>query len=241
MITGVERVDLRVHDLERALWLYGDVIGLERDGTTLRAPGGGPELIRLRDDGVTGPSPRAASGLFHTAIRFPTREDLGSALRRVANAGVHLTGASDHGVSEALYLDDPSANGIELYWDRARDLWPEEMFSEPLDVVDLARAAPDTLAVPEGTDIGHVHLKVSDLDWSTDFWVKELGFDLKSRWRDQASFLAVGDYHHHVGMNVWLSRGAGPTPPEAAGLDRVVFGAGREVADPDGIVVELPA
>ena len=240
MITGVERVDLRVHDLERALWLYSDVIGLERDDRTLRAPGG-PALITLRDDGVTGPSPRRATGLFHTAIRFPARTDLASALRRVADAGIRLTGASDHGVSEALYLDDPSGNGIELYWDRPRPEWPEEMVSDPLDVVELARSAHDQAAAPSGTDIGHVHLKVSDVDRALGFWLKELGFELKSRWRGEAAFIAVGDYHHHVGLNVWHSRGAGPTPPDVAGLDRVVFGFGEEVRDPDGILVELPA
>ncbi len=241
MITGVERVDLRVHDLERALWLYGEVFGLEVDGTSLRAPGGGPVLITLRDDGVTQPSPRRATGLFHTAIRYPTREELGGALRRLSNAGVRLSGASDHGVSEALYLDDPSGNGVELYADRARELWPEEMFTAPLDVADLARAAAAGDAAPPGTDIGHVHLKASDVDHSAAFYVKELGFEVKTLWPGQAAFLAVGDYHHHVGINAWHSRGAGPTPREAAGLDRVVFGAGEQVADPDGIVLELPA
>jgi catechol 2,3-dioxygenase len=241
VITGVERVDLRVHDLERALWLYGEVFGLEVDGTSLRAPGGGPVLITLRDDGVTQPSPRRATGLFHTAIRFPTREELGGALRRVANAGVRLSGASDHGVSEALYLDDPSGNGVELYWDRARELWPEEMFTEPLDLDDLIGVAADSAAAPPGTDIGHVHLKASDVDRTAAFFVKELGFQMKTIWPGQAAFVAVGDYHHHVGINAWLSRGAGPTPPEAAGLDRVVFGTGQTVYDPDGIVLELPA
>ena len=243
MITAVAKVDLRVDDLDTAARFYREIAGLEQDPARpgdLRAPGG-PVLVSLRSDGVSGRAPQRASGLFHTAIRYPERADLAAALRRIATFRPEFTGASDHGVSEALYLNDPAGNGVELYWDRPREVWPDDMFTAPLDLDELAAAGAEAPIAPERTDVGHVHLKVSDLDWSTDFWVKELGFDLKSRWRDQASFLAVGDYHHHVGMNVWLSRGAGPTPPEAAGLDRVVFGAGREVADPDGIVVELPA
>lgn len=245
-ITSVSRVDLRVDDLDRALALYGDVIGLEvaeRDETraALRAPGG-PVLLTLRSDGVARPSPRRATGLFHTAIRFPSRADLAAVLRRLAAARAPLSGASDHGVSEALYLDDPAGNGVELYWDRPREVWPAEMITAPLDLQDVAASGGETPAAPVGTDIGHVHLKVSALDRAQDFYVGELGLDLMHRWDDQASFVAAGGYHHHVGLNVWHSLGARATPADAAGVDRVVFASDGEtgtVRDPDGLAVEL--
>ena len=198
-----------------------------------------------------GRAPRAASGLFHTAIRYSERAALGRALERVLRAGL-LTGASDHGVSEALYLDDPDGNGVELYFDRPRGAWPEPgpgekvaMFTAPLDLEDVLAAGraiepTDSLAV----DVGHVHLKVSDLDRAVGFWSGELGFEVMTGWRDQAAFLAAGGYHHHVGLNTWQSRGAPLGPPELPGLEEVritVPGAAEERAllDPDGIRVVL--
>ena len=238
MITAVKRIDLRVDDLDAAVGFYRDVVGLEADGATLRVPGGA-ELVRLTNDGVTGAAPRRAAGLFHTAFRYPTRGDLSDALRRAAP---YLTGASDHGVSEALYLDDPAGNGVELYWDRPREVWPPDMFTAPLDLQDLAEQGAGAPRAPEGTDIGHVHLKVSDLPRAEGFWVGDLGFDVMHRYGDQAAFVATGGYHHHVGLNTWMSQGAPLGPRERAGVERVVFatdGEAREAADPDGITVVL--
>ncbi|HEV2813498.1 MAG TPA: VOC family protein [Solirubrobacteraceae bacterium] len=240
MITGVKRVDLRVDDVEAARRFYRDVVGLEpADGrAALRGPDGA-ELVRLSDNGVTARAPRRAAGLFHTAFRFPARADLADALRRAAP---YLTGASDHGVSEALYLDDPAGNGVELYWDRPREVWPPDMFTEPLDLDDLLRASDGAPRAPAGTDIGHVHLKVSDLPRAEEFWLGSLGFDLMHRYGSEAAFVATGGYHHHVGLNTWMSRGAPLAPPDAAGLERVVFhtdGEAGETTDPDGIAVVL--
>ncbi|HEV3002292.1 MAG TPA: VOC family protein [Solirubrobacteraceae bacterium] len=239
MITAVRSVDLRVDDLDAATAFYSRVVGLEAgDGATLRAPGG-EALVRLSADGVTARAPRRAAGLFHTAFRFPTRADLADALRRAAP---YLTGASDHGVSEALYLDDPAGNGVELYWDRPRDVWPDDMFTAALDLEDLAAQSGGGARAPEGTDVGHVHLKVSDLPRAEVFWVGVLGFEVMHRYGDQAAFVATGGYHHHVGLNTWISLGRPLAPREAAGLDRVVFatdGEEREAADPDGIAVRL--
>ncbi len=245
-ITGVASVDLRVTDLADAVAFYTQVVGLEvaHDpcrGAPLRVPGG-PVVLRLHHEGVLRRSPRRATGLFHTAFRFPERADLAAALRRIATHRAHFSGASDHGVSEALYLDDPSGNGVELYWDRPRDVWPDEMFTAPLDLDELARVGSEAEHAPDGTDIGHVHLKVSDLVASQDFYVAELGFEVMHRYGSDASFVATGGYHHHVGLNVWYSLGADPTPTDAAGLDRVVFATGgesRTVRDPDDLVVEL--
>ncbi len=148
-------VHLRVDDLEAALALYGPVVGLEvveRDDerAALAAPGG-PPLVHLSSEGVRGPAPARAAGLFHTAIRFPTRADLAAVLRRLAEARAPLAGASDHGVSEALYLDDPAGNGVELYWDRPPELWPSTpdghlaMFTRALDLASLL-GEPDAAA-----------------------------------------------------------------------------------------------
>jgi catechol 2,3-dioxygenase len=116
------------------------------------------------------------------------------------------------------------------------------MYTAPLDLEDLAAAGGEAAAAPDGTDIGHVHLKASDLIASTDFYVADLGLEVMHRYGDQASFLAVGGYHHHVGLNTWYSLGADPPPSDAAGLDRVVFATGgeeRTLRDPDGVEIVL--
>ncbi len=253
-VTAVARVELRVDDLAAAVAFYRDVAGLavaERDGerTALGAPGG-PVLVALRADGVRGRAPRRATGLFHTALRYPTRAALGDALRRVAGSGVPLAGASDHGVSEALYLDDPAGNGVELYWDRPREAWPPPgpgarvgMFTRPLDLAGLAAQAEPGVG-GAGVDVGHVHLKVGHVEAAVAFATATLGLELTQRFGDQAAFLAADGYHHHVGVNTWLSRGAAPGPPNRAGLDRVVLVAPDEheparVQDPDGLEVLL--
>jgi catechol 2,3-dioxygenase len=209
-------------------------------------------LLALRADGVRGPAPRRATGLFHTALRYPTRAALGAALRRIAERRARFAGASDHGVSEALYLDDPAGNGVELYWDRPRAAWPPPspgarvgMFTRPLDLADLAAQA-DPQAGGAGVDIGHVHLKVSDVEAAVAFATATLGLELMARMGDEAAFLAADGYHHHLGVNTWHSRGAAPGPPDLAGLDRVVLVARDEheparVVDPDGLEVLLVA
>jgi catechol 2,3-dioxygenase len=241
-------VHLRVDDLDAALALYGPVVGLEvveRDDqrAALGAPGG-PPLVHLSSEGVRGPAPARAAGLFHTAIRFPSRPDLAAALRRVAGTRTALTGASDHGVSEALYLDDPAGNGIELYWDRPREVWPPDLFTAPLDLRDLVAAGGDAAAAPPGTDVGHVHLRVGDLERSVAFYVGELGFEVMHRYGAQAAFIANDGYHHDLGLNTWHSLGAPLGPPVRAGLERVVLRARPGLArgdrmDPDGIALTI--
>jgi catechol 2,3-dioxygenase len=241
-VTHVARTDLRVDDAPAAAGFYRDVVGL--DGERELRAAGGRVLLTLRDDGVAGPAPVRATGLFHVAVRFPARADLASALRRVAGAGARLSGASDHGVSEALYLADPAGNGVELYWDRPRDVWPADMFTAPLDLGDLLAAGPDPgdPVAPPGTDIGHVHLKVADLERAVTFYAGELGLAVEHRYGAEAAFLAANGYHHHVGLNTWMSLGAAPAPDRLAGLDRVAFAAEGRVGtlrDPDGVEVEL--
>ena len=237
LIDRIGRVDLRVRAIEPALRFYRDVVGLEvveqsDDRAILRSPGG-LELLHLSASGVTGPAERRATGLFHTAIRFPDRSSLADALARLVAAGLAI-GASDHGVSEALYIDDPDGNGVELYYDRPVEQWPAPtegglvgMFSAPLDLQRLLDDGTGEAAVgrpvPTATDVGHVHLQVSDLGATVPFYVEHLGLDLTQRFGGQAGFFSSHGYHHHLGANTWNSRGGPPARKDHAGLDRIVF------------------
>jgi catechol 2,3-dioxygenase len=238
--THVGSVTLRSGDLGAARAFYGDLVGLTEAGDDGPALGvdGGPALLRFEPVTPGAPSPPRATGLFHTAIRFPTRADLAAVLRRVAEGGAQLSGASDHGVSEALYLDDLEGNGVELYWDRPREAWPRdatgrvEMFTAPLDLRDLLEQLRDEAGpgAPAGTDIGHVHLQVSDLERSLRFYRDAVGFEQQAFLGGTAGFVSAGGYHHHLGMNTWRSLGSGPAPPGSAGLQRVTIAVPDEDA-----------
>ena len=174
---------------------------------------------------------------------MPTRADLARTLRRVADSRWPLSGASDHLVSEALYLADPEGNGIELYRDRPRDEWPRsagsiEMATLPLDLESLLGEPGGERAdtrMPAGTTLGHVHLQVADLGDAEAFWVDALGFDVTVRGYPGALFVSAGGYHHHVGLNTWAGVGA-PSPPSGS---RGV--AWFEVVLPDGAAVAAAA
>ena len=150
----IGHVHLKVADLERALSFYRDVLGFEvtqRYGSeaAFLSAGGYHHHIGLNTWESAGgsPPPRGSTGLFHTAILYPTRAELADALRRVLVAGIELDGASDHGVSEAIYLRDPDQNGVELYWDRPKEQWPRDadgnlqMFTHRLDLDGLLKEA----------------------------------------------------------------------------------------------------
>jgi catechol 2,3-dioxygenase len=229
--TDVGAVRLTVSDLERSRSFYERALGLRAtetdDGTLALGVDGEPPLIELAGDAGAPARPRASTGLFHLAILLPSRGDLAVALRRLVEARVALDGASDHLVSEALYLHDPDGNGIEIYRDRPREGWPHvdgslDMATLPLDLDDLLTELPpasakDALA-PAGTRIGHVHLQVSDLDDAEAFYSGVLGFDVTVKGYAGALFVSAGGYHHHIGLNTWQSRGAAAPPPEAIGL-----------------------
>jgi catechol 2,3-dioxygenase len=229
--TAIGAVRLTVRDLARSRQFYEQALGLVSDpagGETLAlGPPGGELLVELLGDPSAQALDRNATGLYHQAILFPTRRDLAFALARLSQAGVQLDGASDHRVSEALYLSDPDGNGIELYCDRPRDEWPYEhgelaMATLPLDidglVAELSDAGELQRQVPPGTKMGHVHLQVADIDPSEEFYSGVLGFDVVVRTYPGALFVSAGGYHHHIGMNTWQSAGASPPPPGAVGL-----------------------
>jgi catechol 2,3-dioxygenase len=244
-------VGLRV--LERA----GDVIrlGVEPDVTLL-------ELVARPD---APPRPPRSTGLYHHAILLPDRVELARALKRVAEAGWRFTGASDHLVSEALYLNDPEGNGIEIYRDRPRDEWPRsdegviQMATLPLDVDgvlgEIDSEQPTPPRIPEGTHIGHMHLQVANLHDAEAFYAGALGFDVMVRTYPGALFVSAGGYHHHIGLNTWESAGGSPPPEGSTGLrsfevvlpsaedaDRVAAqarDAGAEVSTGDGAAIVL--
>ena len=223
----VGTVALRVSDAGLMRSFYEQGIGLSGSGdegavSELR---GAPEhpLIRLDSSATVRPGPPRArhTGLFHIAFRYPDRASLGAAVARTAPLAGAFQGASDHGVSEAVYFADPEGNGIELYRDRSFDEWPEAeegrvgMFTQPLDLAALVSEA----ARDETPDIGHIHLMTADVERTLGFWRDAAGLDERQRFGSQAVFLAEGLYHHHLGANTWHSAGAGPAPSESPGLD----------------------
>jgi catechol 2,3-dioxygenase len=227
--TRLGAVRLQVSDLERSLAYYQGVLGLgvlEKTGTqaSLAPRGGDGVLIELREHSGAAPVPRAGRlGLYHFAILLPDRAALGRFVAHLAQAGARA-GASDHLVSEALYLQDPDNLGIEVYADRPRSRWRVvdgqlAMATEPLDLADLAAAGGDEpwRGMPAGTVIGHVHLHVGDIGRAAAFYHEALGLD-KVVWSyPGALFLSAGGYHHHLGVNSW-ARGAVPAGAEEARL-----------------------
>lgn len=209
---AVGRVALTVTDIAEVADFYRSVVGLdilsEREDRAVLGAGDRPLLV-LEGDPESSERPREAAGLFHTAFRVPDREALADALERVEDEWT-LAGASDHRVSEALYLWDPEDNGVEIYCDRPREEWPitegrVQMDTLPLDQEALGEVASGADGVPADTDVGHVHLEVTSLDDARSFYVDALGMGVRQEWNG-ALFVAAGDYHHHVGLNTWNGR-----------------------------------
>ena len=229
--TRLGAIRLRAADAGLLRDFYERAIGLRAvaSGNAVTALGAGDHpLVELVSDPDAPARPPRTTGLFHLALLVPTRADLARALRRVFDAGWHLSGASDHLVSEALYLSDPEGNGIELYRDRPREEWPRHgdevaMATLPLDLEGLLAepgADEDAPSMPDETILGHVHLQVADLDAASAFWVDAVGFDVTTSLYPGALFVSAGGYHHHVGLNTWAGVGAPPPPAGARGLDR---------------------
>lgn len=228
--TRIGAVELTVDDLEREREFYERSIGLRTlesaGGRASLGPDGGPAILELVADPGAPPRPPGTTGLFHFAILVPTRADLAAALHRVGDSGWRLSGASDHLVSEALYLSDPEHNGIEIYRDRPREEWDYDgdqvrMATIPLDVSGVMSAldgADPASPMTAGTRIGHVHLDVSDLTSTESFYSGGLGLDVTVRGYPGALFLSAGGYHHHVGANTWAGEGASRPPVGALGL-----------------------
>ena len=233
--TAIGNLQLTVPILERSLRFYERLIGLssveQPDGSVLLGgAGGSPPLLSLVGDTSAAPHDPRRAGLFHFAILVPTRRDLAAALMRLAQGGWRLDGVADHLVSEALYLQDPDGNGIEISCDRDRSQWQRDAkgmlatTTLPLDLDELLQeleTAPDDphgeALMPAGTRMGHVHLQAAELEQTEAFYVGVLGFDVSAR-LPGALFVSAGGYHHHIGLNTWNSRGRSAPAPGALGL-----------------------
>lgn len=262
------RTALTVSDLDAMSEFYREIVGLSvqrRDDSSAVLGAGGVPLLVLARDVDAPPRRRGQTGLFHTAFKLPSRSALGAALERTENDW-KLTGAADHYVSEALYLDDPEGNGVEIYRDLPEDSWPRNddgtigIGTAPLDLEPIVAASDGGERAPDGTTVGHVHLEVSSLEATRNFYVDSIGLDVKTE-LDSALFLAAGGYHHHLGANTWNRRTEsaggrglawfefvvpdGETVAtlrrrlEAGGFSTEVTDVGFSVTDPDGIEIRF--
>ena len=228
--THLTDLTLRVRDLESQEGFYRSLLGLRvaepRAGGIRLEPGGGGFSLELRHDPAAPPRPPGSLGLYHFALLLPDRGSLAAVLRRLLDQRWPLHGASDHGVSEALYLQDAEGNGLELYRDRPRERWPVAgrgvaMTSAALDLDDLLREAPASSPLHPETRLGHIHLHVADLAGGERFYAHTLGLAVTQRSYAGALFLAAGGYHHHIGLNTWGEPRR--APDHAAGLVRYAW------------------
>lgn len=225
-------VELTVSALDRSVAFYQQVLGLtllSRDGT--EATLGLPErpLVALHERPGALPVQPRSPGLYHLALLLPSRADLSRWVQHAARLGLRL-GQADHLVSEAFYLSDPDGHGIEVYRDRPSSEWrwqggEVEMAGDPIDLDSLLTepgADVPFTSLPDGTTLGHVHLRVADLAATEAFYAGVLGFDVVSRWPG-ALFVSVDGYHHHLGLNTWQSQGGALAPEGTSRLTRVTL------------------
>ncbi|HTJ78300.1 MAG TPA: VOC family protein [Rariglobus sp.] len=248
-------VRLRVADLDRAQDFYAGVLGLvpgTRHGRslTLHTHDAEEPLLTLSETPGARPKPPGVPGLFHLALLTPDRPALARMLRRLAETRTPIHGLSDHGVSEAIYLEDPDGNGLELYADRPRDTWRDAqgklvMFTQALDTDALLASASGARSsgLPAGTTIGHIHLRTHSLASAETFYTGPLGLAVSTRDYPGALFMGADGYHHHIAVNTW-GRPAPAGDYTYAGLERIEItirglDAPRTLTDPDGLSVQL--
>jgi catechol 2,3-dioxygenase len=220
-------VQLKVSSLEQSIEYYTTIIGFQvlnqTEKTVYLTVDGVSSLLSLVEVTDAIP-PQGFTGLYHFALLLPTRKDLGNIVQHFIQHNVRL-GAADHDVSEALYLNDPDGNGIEIYIDRPEQQWTwtheglvhmttEQLNFQPI----LAEADGKWAGLPKETVMGHIHLSVSDLEKTEEFYTKILDYNVVCRYGGQALFISTGNYHHHIGLNTWQSNGRPALPDHAAGL-----------------------
>ncbi|MNC11942.1 Catechol-2,3-dioxygenase [compost metagenome] len=217
--------------MERSLTFYQNVVGLSvlrQTGREVEMTADGQNvLLILREiENARVIRPNSVAGLYHFAILVPDRPSLGLVVRNLISSGIEV-GQGDHLVSEALYIQDPDNNGIEIYRDRPKSEWKYDaeghvmMSTDPVDVDGLL-AASEGLSwngLPAGTVIGHVHFHVGNLNKAKAFYVDLLGFELTANYGSAAMFISAGGYHHHIGLNVWAGQGAPAAPADTVGID----------------------
>ena len=234
-------VHLTVTDLDRSIRYYEHSIGLrpaERDGPVATLRAGTEEVLVLSEEPGARPAGRHA-GLYHFALLHPSRLELARAAQRLADTRTPISGASDHKISEAIYLPDPDGNGIELAADRSREHWgdlsdPTALGGPtPLDLQGLLAMVEDAPVQPEVSPelrVGHLHLHVGDVERALEFWRDLIGFEVMTRF-PSAAFIAAGGYHHHLGLNTWRGEGVPPAPADTVGLRHWTLRLG----DPDAV------
>lgn len=252
--THVSKIGIKAKDADLLSTYYKEVVGLReisRKGQSIILGAGETPLLEIEQaPAVRSDDPRSA-GLYHTAFLLPARADLASWARRAIDKRTPIVGASDHLVSEAIYLTDPEGNGVEIYADRPHEKWKWNgssvaMATEPLDVGNLLADANDTPwdAAPGGTMVGHLHLRVGNAKEAESWWHKELGLQTVAEYGAGAVFMSTGGYHHHVAANAWQSRGAGRRDNDRSGLAWAEFTSvdakeEREIIDPWGNVIRI--
>lgn len=220
-------VQLKVSNLANSIAYYKTVIGfevLEQDGNTAYLTADGKTSLLSLVEVPNAKRVQGATGLYHIALLLPERKDLGNIIQHFIELNIQV-GAGDHHVSEALYLNDPDGNGIEIYIDRPTEHWnwnDEEhvyMTTESVNFESVIAEADGTWnGLPSTTVIGHVHLSVSDLEKTKAFYTEVLDFNTVAIYGKQALFISTGKYHHHIGLNTWNSQGGSPLPSDATGL-----------------------
>lgn len=232
--TFVGHVKIKVENLERSMQFYTDILGfdiLEQTTSSVKlTTDGKTSILSLEQPENAIPKQGRTAGLYHYAILLPERSDLANIVVHLVEKGIRF-GASDHLVSEALYLDDPDGNGIEIYIDREPSKWTWNnnqvaMETIQLNFEDLLKAiipGKTWKGMPKGTVMGHIHLHVSELEKSEEFYVNGLGLEVVLRYANHALFMSTGKYHHHVAVNVWNGIGAPQPPKNSVGLESYIL------------------
>lgn len=238
-VSYVESLTLKVLDLPEMSRFYTEVLGFEtieeKENETVLGVGG-EEILTLESAPEFKAKAGRFAGLYHFAVLLPDRKELGKILLHLHEQRIPV-GSSDHQVSEALYLSDPEGNGIEIYRDREPGEWEwhgdqVHMTVDPLDVQEVAQASNGEKwsGMPVGTVLGHIHLHVSDLQAAHDFYTGAIGFGLVANLGNQALFVSDGNYHHHIGLNIWNGTGIPALPDQMAGLGHYVIRVADEQA-----------
>ncbi|GIN72877.1 glyoxalase [Bacillus sp. J14TS2] len=226
--TFVGQVNIKVQNLERSLAFYQEIIGFkvleQSEGFASLTADGNTVLLTIEQPKQVVPKLGKTTGLYHFAILLPERIDLARMVFHLSELGIPF-GSSDHLVSEALYLSDPEGNGIEIYIDRSPSRWnwhdgEVEMTVDPLNFPDLLSIHDHQTwtELPTKTVMGHIHLHVSELEKTEEFYVEGLWFEVVNRFGDQALFISDGKYHHHIGLNTWNGIGAPQPSLNSVGL-----------------------
>lgn len=227
--TFVGHVKIKVTNLEQSIQFYRDILGfdiLEQTASAVKlTTDGKTSILSLEQPENVIAKQGRTTGLYHFALLLPEKSDLANIVVHLVEHGIRF-GSSDHLVSEALYLNDPDGNQIEIYIDRGPSEWAwlEGEVAMTVDPLDFERLLKNVTAnkwegMPEKTVMGHIHLHVAELKEVEEFYVKGLGLDVVNRYGGQALFLSDAKYHHHVAVNVWNGVGAPKPAKNSVGLE----------------------